>query len=431
MGTPEYDAACAAFNVAAVPAPELAVAAASLADIRAAVRYAAEHGLPVSVHATGHGAARPVDGGLLINTAALDTVRIDPDRRTATVGAGARWREVIAAAAPYGLAPLNGSSSDVGVVGYCLGGGMGPMARTFGFAADHVQSLTMVDADGDLRFVDADREPDLFWAMRGGKHPLGVVTEMTVGLVPVADVYGGAIFFPGDDAPTVMHAFREWAPTLPASTTTSISLLRLPDIDPVPPPLRGRLSVHLRYVHVGDDDTGARLLAPMRAAATPIADLVCRMPYTLIDSVHQDPTDPMPAWDSGCLLSELTPDTVDAMLQIAGPGADVPLVLAEFRLLGGALGEEPSIPNAVSGRGAPFLACAIGPYPPPLRQAVDAVGGALMHSLQPWSIGAQANFPDRVVAPGDPHRIWPRDVVDRLRSIAADVDPDRRFAAAW
>lgn len=267
--------------------------------------------------------------------------------------------------------------------------------------------------------------------MRGGKRAPGIVTEMTFELLPVADVYGGAVFFPGDSASVVMFAFREWAPTLPATTTTSIALLRLPDAEEVPPPLRGRLSVHLRYVHVGDDAEGARLLAPMRAAATPIADLVGRMPYAAIDSVHQDPTDPMPAWDSSTLLSDLTPGAVDAMLDIAGPDANVPLIIAEFRLLGGALGAEPEVENAVSGRSAPFLACTIGPYPPPLQSAVEAVGGALMTALSPWSIGAQANFPDRVLAPDDPTRVWSSDVVDRLRGIGAAVDPDNLFAAAW
>ncbi|MGB6243523.1 FAD-binding protein [Gordonia sp. (in: high G+C Gram-positive bacteria)] len=430
-GTAEYDAACLAFNVAATPAPTIAVHAGSAAQVRAAVVYAAEQDLPVFPHATGHGAAQPVVGGLLINTAAMNAVTVDPARRTATVGAGARWHQVIEAAAPFGLAPLNGSSPDVGVVGYCLGGGMGPMARTFGFAADHVRSFRMVDARGEERTVDADRESDLFWAMRGGKLPLGVVTETTFDLMPVPDVYGGAVFYPGQTAPAVLHAFREWAPTLPESTTVSVALLRLPDVEPVPPPLRGRLSVHLRYVHVGDDAAGERLLAPMRAVAPPIVDLVGRMPYTAIGSVHQDPTDPMPAWDSSCLLGELTPGAVDAMLEIAGPGRDVPLVIAEFRLLGGALAREPQVANAVSGRHASFLACAVSPYPPPLKDAVDAVGGSLMSALQPWSVGVQANFPDRVIAPGDTARMWSAPVLDRLRTVAAAVDPDRRFAAAW
>ncbi|MGB3302671.1 MAG: FAD-binding oxidoreductase [Gordonia sp. (in: high G+C Gram-positive bacteria)] len=430
-GTAEWEAACLAFNAAAIPSPDIAVTPRHAGEVQSAVRHAAELDIPVFPHATGHGAAQPVTAGMLINTAALNSVNIDADRDTATVGAGARWQHVIDAAAPFGLAPLNGSSPDVGVVGYTLGGGMGPMARTFGFAADHVRSFQMVDAGGDLRQVDEEHDADLFWAMRGGKLPVGIITEITFGLMPIKDVYGGAIFFPGDLAPQVMHAFGEWAPSLPSSTTASIALLRLPDADDVPPPLRGRLSVHLRYVHVGTDVDGARLLAPMRAVTPPIADMVGRMPYTQIGSVHQDPTEPMPAWDSSCLLGELAPATIDAMLQVAGPDSNAPLIIAEFRLLGGALGDAPAVDNAVSGRGAPFLACAIGPYPPPLREAVDAVGGALMTALHPWSIGAQANFPDRVVAPGDHTRVWSPDVLDRLRSVAAATDPEGRFGASW
>ncbi|HTM85145.1 MAG TPA: FAD-binding protein, partial [Mycobacterium sp.] len=115
----------------------------------------------------------------------------DAERSTATVSAGTRWRDVIEAAAPYGLAPLNGSSAGVGVVGYTLGGGMGPMGRTFGFAADHVRRLQIVVADGTVLEVDADHEPELFWALRGGKCDIGIVTELEFALMPVAQYYRG------------------------------------------------------------------------------------------------------------------------------------------------------------------------------------------------------------------------------------------------
>ncbi|WP_051461554.1 FAD-binding oxidoreductase [Tomitella biformata] len=159
------------------------------------------------------------------------------------------------------------------------------MGRTFGFAADHVRAIQLVDAHGGIVDVDAETEPELFWALRGGKCSVGIVTEIEFNLMALSDIYAGGVFFPGADAPAVLHAYRGWAPTLPESTTTSIALLRLPDIEAVPPPLRGRLSVHLRYVHVGDDDGGAALLAPMRAVCPPIVDLVGRIPYAAIDSV--------------------------------------------------------------------------------------------------------------------------------------------------
>lgn len=133
---------------------------------------------------------------------------------------------MIEAAAPYGLAPLCGSAPSVGAVGYTLGGGLGPIARTYGFAADHVRSLEVVTADGRTRIADAGTEPDLFWALRGGKGDFGVVTAMTIGLVPVASLYGGGIFYAGEDSARVLHSYRAWSRDLPESTTTSVALLR-------------------------------------------------------------------------------------------------------------------------------------------------------------------------------------------------------------
>jgi FAD/FMN-containing dehydrogenase len=164
---------------------------------------------------------------------------IDPAARTARVEAGVRWIRLIEAAALYGLAPLNGSSSDIGVVGYVLGGGLGVMARKYGFAADHVRSIEIVTADGCIRQVDHEHKPELFWALRGGKGSFGVVSSVDIDLMPVPALFGGGIFYPGDAAAAVLHTYRQWVTTLPEETTTSVALLRLPPWPQPPPPLRG------------------------------------------------------------------------------------------------------------------------------------------------------------------------------------------------
>src|SRR5688572_10922006 len=214
-GDPRFADEVAPFNVAHQPRPAVVVGATSTADVAAAVRWAADRGHTVAVQATGHGLTGSLDGAVLITTDRLDTVVVDPASRSARVGAGVRWRGVIDAAAPHGLAPLSGSSSGVGVVGYTLGGGLGLLSRQYGFAADHVRRAELVTADGAIRAVDAETDPDLFWALRGGKGNLGIVTELEFDLVPVARLYGGGIFFPGGSAPEVLHAFREWTTTLP------------------------------------------------------------------------------------------------------------------------------------------------------------------------------------------------------------------------
>jgi FAD/FMN-containing dehydrogenase len=183
-GDPGYAEEVASFSLTFSAAPAVVVGATSAHDVAAAVRHAARTGRRVAVQGTGYGLQSDLAGTVLVTTRRMDGVTIDPESAVARVQAGARWRQVIDAAAPYGLAPLNGSSSQVGVVGYTLGGGLGPMARRFGFAADHVRRFTIVTADGEIRDVTAASDPDLFWAVRGGKSNFGIVTELEFGLVP-------------------------------------------------------------------------------------------------------------------------------------------------------------------------------------------------------------------------------------------------------
>ena len=168
QGTAGYVRESSVFNTSAVPLPAAVVVPRDAKDLARAVRTAVSCGFTVAVQSTGHAATAVDSRSILVNTRMLDTLVIDPAAGTATVGAGVRWRDLLTAAGKHGLAGLAGSAPDVGVVGYTLGGGLGPVARTFGFAADHVVSVDVVTADGDLRTVDESRHPDLFWALRGG-----------------------------------------------------------------------------------------------------------------------------------------------------------------------------------------------------------------------------------------------------------------------
>ncbi len=266
-GSDGFAGETAAFNLAADNQPAIAVGATEAADVAAAVRAAAERGLPVSVQSTGHGATAGVREGVMLCTRRMNGLQLDPERRTARVEAGVVWRQVIEAAAPYGLAPLNGSSSGVGVTGFATGGGLPLIGRPFGFAADHVCSLEMVTADGAIRHVDASSDPELFWAVRGGGGGFGIVTSMEIDLVPVRTIYGGSIYFPGEAAEHVLHAYCEWTAAAPDEMTTAITLLRLPDLPDIPPPLAGRLSVSLRVAYTGGAAAGERLLSSSVLAA--------------------------------------------------------------------------------------------------------------------------------------------------------------------
>lgn len=427
-GDPRIDGELAGYNTAVRHQPAAVFAAARAEDVAAAVRYASRRGLAVGVHATGHGGA-PSHDTVIVTTHRMQQFGIDPVARRAWVAAGVRWAPVIEAAARHGLAPLNGSTSDAGVVGYTVGGGMGPMVRRFGNAADHVTGLELVTADGQIRQVDADHDPDLFWAVRGGKANFGIVTRLAFDLMPVNRLYGGAIYYPGAHAATLLHTYREWSATLDEDTTTSIALLRLPDLPQVPAPLRRNVTVHLRFAHLGDPAQGARIVAPMRHAAPALIDGVRDMPYAEVDTIHNDPTDPMPSWDRGAFLRDLPTEAIDTLLDAAGPQHEqLPLIMVELRQFGGAASRQPQPPNASGGRDATYSVGVVGPLPPPLRDVVPAVGQGLLDVMAPWGTGeVPVNFAADIRTPADIGRPWPPRTYQRLLEVKHRYDPTNTF----
>ncbi|WP_439029670.1 FAD-binding oxidoreductase [Gordonia terrae] len=416
-----YTAELSGFNLAAIPAAQVVVGATGAADVAAAVRYARSAGLRVGVRATGHGMPIEGRGTLVVTTSRMTAVEVDPVGRTARVEAGARWRDVVAATAPHGLTGLVGSSSSVGVVGYTLGGGLSPLGRRFGYAADHVRSIELVTADGIIRTVDASAGSDLFWALLGGRDGFGIVTAIEFDLVDLPTFYGGGIFFAGSAASDVLHAWREWAPTLPEEAGTSIAILRLPPDPNLPAPLQGQIAVHLRYTHTGDPSTAAALLAPMRSAGPILLENIDVLPTAALDAVHMDPPGPMPSAERGCALADLPAAAVDALLAVAGPHVASPLAIVEIRLLGGRLRQAQRVPNAVTGRDAAFVALAVGVPAGPLGDQVGAHLAAVNDALAGHACGALLNFSGRSAT--ERAALWPDDQRMRLETIRRRHDP--------
>ena len=427
----DYAPELAAFNTAVTLRPGLVVGVTSEADVVAAIGVAAADGLPVAVLGAGHGVRADAGAPVLISTRRLDAVEIDARARTARVGAGVRWDRVVRAAAAHGLAPLCASSTSVGVAGYTLGGGMGPFGRRDGFAADHLRRLRLVTADGRPHEIDADRAPELFWALRGGgASGFGVVTELEFALFGTPRFVGGGLFWPAAAATDVLHAWREWAPTLPDEAGTSVALLRPPHDRALPAAVRGQGPVvHLRYTHCGLDPTrpaaADALLAPMRAIAAPLLDDVRSRACAEIDAVHREPTTPAPIHDGGAALRELPAAAVDALLATVGPDVRSPLGLVELRWMGGALARPAAVPNVVAGRAAACSLYARGPVPE-WAGASTAVA-RLLDAVAPWSLGgALPNF----AGAGPREALWALGDRVRLRVLRRAVDPDGMFAGA-
>ncbi len=424
-GTPGFDAACAGFDLSAIPTPEVAVSAVTETDVTTAVRFAADHGLPVGIRATGHGPIPGVDRCLLVDTRAMSTVTIDPGRRSATISAGSTWTPVVAAGAPLALAPLCGSAPDVGAVSYVLGGGVGPFGRRYGYAADRVRRIRLVTATGDLREITADTEPELFWAIRGGGGNFGVVTEMEIDLVPVGSLHGGGLYFPGEAAADLLAAFGRCTATAPDELSLSIAFLTFPDLARVPAPLRGRFVGHLRVAHLGAPAEAQALVAPLRATATPLLDTVRTLPVTEIGTIHGDPIRPQPVSCGSAILPEWDDAAVGVLLD--GVGATRPHML-EVRHLGGALGRPPAVPNAVGHRDARFTVFTSA-YPGPRFGEAAALQADLYRRLLPWSGGRSLyNFsahPDG--RPADARGAFDEPGFTRLRAAKAVWDPANAF----
>ena len=224
---PRWDSARAAWNLAVDQRPAAVVNVASVRDVVATIESARVRRLHVAPQGTGHNAA-PLESladTILLRTGALREVQIDPDARVARVEAGALWADVSSAAAEHGLAALAGSSPDVGVVGYTLGGGLSWLGRSHGLAANHVLAIELVTTDGVHRRVDADHHPELFWALRGGGGDYGVVTALEFRLFPIREVYAGARQVP--DAVGPAQRFKSWTPFPEAHVAVKASAERL------------------------------------------------------------------------------------------------------------------------------------------------------------------------------------------------------------
>ena len=426
-----YTAECATFNLLTPVRPAVAVGATGVADVQAAVRFAAQRDLPIGVLATGHQMVRPAEGSVLINVSRMNTRYVHAPRHLARVEAGVRWQQVLGLTDMYGLAPLGGTSPNVGVVADHLGGGASPvLGRTHGYAADHVQAIEIVTADGELRWVTASSEPDLFWAQRGGKGNFGVVTALEFALFPVKCVYGGGLVFAGEHAPRVLHAWRQWVADLPAEMSSSIAFMRLPPLPTTLEPLRGRFIIHVRFSSLGPQAEAEGVLAPLRGIAPTMLDTVAAMRYRDTASIFMDPLVPISWVERSAALQSFPTEAADALLSVLGPNSGSQLAFAELRALGGALERPPVVPNAVPGRNARWSLFASACSRPDLAPLFDEQLTTLVDAMAPWA--QDEMMPNLLSArqgttPEDLRAVYGPQRYDRLAAIKKRYDPDNLF----
>jgi hypothetical protein len=425
-----YDEARRAWNLATDERPSVVVVAESAADVAHAVRYARSWGMRIAPQGTGHGSEplEPLEGAMLLRTVRMRGVRIDSDSRTARAEAGALWQDVTVPAGQQGLAALAGTSPNVGVTGYTLGGGMGWLARRYGLAANSVTKAEIVTPDGRLRRADADHEPDLFWAIRGGGGSVGVVTALEMRLYPVRALYAGALFFPVQRSAEVLHAWGAWTGTVPDEVTSLGRILRVPFVPEVPERLRGRAFAMVEAAYLGDGLTGAELIQPLRQLG-PELDTFAMISAPALTQLHMDPDQPVPGQGDGAFLDDFPAAAIDALITVAGPDTGSLLASVEVRHLGGALARHAAGGGAQAKIDAKYMMFAGGFTPTPELAAV--VGGqaqAVKNALAAWR--ASYDYYNSEETPASASAVLPPASYHRLQKIKASYDPDQAIISA-
>jgi len=428
-GNGGYDEARLAWNLAVDQRPSAVVVAESAADVVEAVRFARSRGMRIAPQGTGHGSAplESLERAMLLKTSRMRRVDIDPGARTVRVEAGAEWQDVTVPAGRHGLAALAGSSPNVGVTGYTLGGGIGWLARRYGLAANSVTAVEVVTPDGRLARADAEHEPNLLWAVKGGGGSVGVVTALEMTLYPVRELYAGALFFPIERSADVLHAWREWTGTVPDEVTSVGRILRFPALPEVAERLRGRAFAVLEAAYLGDALAGDELLRPLRGLG-PEIDTFATIPAPALQALHMDVEPPVPAVVDGGLLADAPPAAIDALVALVGPDAVTPLLGAELRHLGGALARPAPGGGAQAAIDAKYAWLTGGLATTATGRAVRAHVRAVKDALTPWR--AAYDYFNFAETPAEAGAVLSHDAYQRLREIKAAYDPDEAIVSA-
>ncbi|GAB4583970.1 FAD-binding oxidoreductase [Nocardia sp. IFM 10818] len=391
-GDPGYERARRVWNGAIDRQPAFIAQCHSAAEVAAAVRFGVRHALPIAVRGGGHSVPgfSVCEGGLMIDLSPMKGIRVDPAARVAQVEPGVLWRELDTATQEYGLATPGGEISHTGVAGLTLGGGVGWLSRAYGLTCDNLLGAELVTADGEIRTVTAESDPELMWGLRGGGGNFGIVTSFTLrlGAIPVP-MFASALLHPLAHAREGLRVLLDLAATAPDELGLSASLITAPPAPWVPETLRGRPAVVLTSAYLGDPGAGAELIRPLREFASPTADLTSMMPYTVVQSMVDEAA---PAGLSYYMRSEfLTPlddSGIDRLVAVAEEST-TPLSHVLLRIMGGAIERVPAGDTAFRFRKAASLLtlAAVWPDPAEAGAAHRDWARAGWRSMLPWSAG--------------------------------------------
>jgi FAD/FMN-containing dehydrogenase len=418
-----YDRARTIFPGGIDRRPAVIIRAADAADVAYAVSLAGRTGLDLAVRGGGHSIFGVCDDGIVLDLSAMRGLDIDPQARTAAVEPGVTAGEYTVQAAKYGLATGFGDTGSVGVTGLTLGGGVGYLVRKHGLTIDDLLAAELVTADGRLVRADAEQHPDLFWAIRGGGGNFGVVTRLWLRLHPVDTVVGGMLLLPA--TPEVIAGFMAAAQAAPDELSAIANVMPAPPMPDVPTERHGELVVLAMIVYAGEQEEGLRAVAPFRALAEPIADLVRPMAYPEIYPPDGETYHPMAAGRT------LFADGFDAGLAATIlkhlRASAAPMRVAQLRVLGGAVARVPNDATAFAHRDRRIMVNLAALYEDPRdRDDREAWVGQFAQAVVGEGTGAYVNFLN-----GDGatriREAYPGATWDRLVDVKRRYDPTNLF----
>lgn len=425
-GDSAWDEARGAFNLLIDQQPEAIAFPTNEREVASAVAFARRQGWRVAPQSTGHNAGPlgSLEGTLIVNTSELGGIKIDTGARRVRVGTATRWRDLTPKLSELGFAALHGSSPEVGIAGYSLGGGVGWLARKLGMQTNAVTAIELVTAEGHHVRTDAVHEPDLFWGLRGGGGNFGVVTAIEFEIFPVTELYAGAMFFEIDRAQEVFQTWVELLPSLPEEMTSWANVINFPPLPEIPEPLRGRRYAIVMAAFLGEEAEGHGLLTPIREL-DPVMDTFAMQPPIGLSELAMDPTDPLPI-HTGHALAEMMPAaSIADMVEIAGEGSALDML--QLRHMGGALGRSEASSGVRSTLPGELCVFALGVSPDPehgleVRDQISSIS----ELAAPHVVGHYPNF---IEEPADPSAFFDPESWQRLREIKALYDPGDMFKA--
>ncbi|HEX9415170.1 MAG TPA: FAD-binding oxidoreductase [Gaiellaceae bacterium] len=431
---PGYEQIRPPFSAMYTDRPSLAVLCSGTADVVDAVNFAREHGLEVTVRGGGHSIAglSSSDGGMVIDLAQMNGVHIDREAMLAHVQGGALWGDVDREAQLFGLATPGGVVSDTGVAGLTLGGGYGWLRRKYGLACDNLVAAEVVCVDGEIRTASEDTNPDLLWALRGGGGNFGVVTTFTFKLHPVGPIVAFAgVFYPVEDAATVLRGFREFGDSAPDEVSALAVTLTMPADPHLPEPIHDQNCLVVGATYSGDMEEGMGVLQPLRELATPLADISQPMPYRFVQSAFDPffPRGELQAYWKSTYLNELSDEVVD-LIAAKAPNRPAPLSSMVVWLSGGQVNRVGEDESAFGERSASYMVSVEGTWPDPSENDAN-----IAWVRETWSeiaeFGTGSTYLNFTGIADEDNQVGVGDAfgakLERLGKIKATYDPDNFF----